>query len=157
VTTEDDFQLAIDADPEDCQLRMVFADWLDEQVPPDPRAEGYRALGRLGLWAYEWSKVLAVIAPRSYPQGIYGKEERWAFHNGEGMNGGYGNDYAVPDCHVLPPKWLRAVNVAQQNSYLDDIWTHLDCSTRRAVEDVAARVYRPEFVFAELLSPPVPA
>jgi uncharacterized protein (TIGR02996 family) len=43
VTTEDDFQRAIDADPRDWQTRLVFADWLDERG--DPRADGYRALG----------------------------------------------------------------------------------------------------------------
>lgn len=43
VTTEDDFQAKLDADPSDWQTRLVFADWLDEH--DDPRAEGYRALG----------------------------------------------------------------------------------------------------------------
>jgi uncharacterized protein (TIGR02996 family) len=45
MTTEDDFQSAIDATPEDWQTRLVFADWLEERG--DPRAEGCRALGRL--------------------------------------------------------------------------------------------------------------
>jgi uncharacterized protein (TIGR02996 family) len=47
VTTEDDFQAALDAHPKDWQTRLVFADWLDERG--DPRAEGYRALGTLSL------------------------------------------------------------------------------------------------------------
>lgn len=58
MTTEDDFQTALDAHPDDWQTRLVFADWLDERG--DPRAEGYRALGRneihpmcmSGLWGY---------------------------------------------------------------------------------------------------------
>lgn len=33
------------AHPEDYQTRLVFADWLQER--DDPRAEGYRALGKL--------------------------------------------------------------------------------------------------------------
>ena len=45
MTTEDDFQNALDAHPEDWQTRLVFADWLEENG--DPRAEGYRALGVL--------------------------------------------------------------------------------------------------------------
>src|SRR5688500_18991336 len=45
MTTEDDFQRALDANPEDWQTRLVFADWLEERN--DPRAEGYRALGLL--------------------------------------------------------------------------------------------------------------
>lgn len=43
MTTEDDFQSALDADPSDWQTRLVFADWLQER--DDPRAEGYRFLG----------------------------------------------------------------------------------------------------------------
>lgn len=43
MTTEDDFQAALNADPTDWQTRLVFADWLDERG--DPRAEGYRAIG----------------------------------------------------------------------------------------------------------------
>lgn len=43
MTSEDDFQAALDADPDDWQTRLVFADWLEERG--DPRAEGYRALG----------------------------------------------------------------------------------------------------------------
>lgn len=45
MTTEEDFQAALDANPEDWQTRLVFADWLEEHG--DPRAEGYRAIARL--------------------------------------------------------------------------------------------------------------
>jgi uncharacterized protein (TIGR02996 family) len=45
MTTEDDFQRALDVDTTDWQTRLVFADWLAERG--DPRAEGYRALGTL--------------------------------------------------------------------------------------------------------------
>ena len=45
MTTEDDFQAALDTNPGDWQTRLVFADWLQER--DDPRAEGYRALGLL--------------------------------------------------------------------------------------------------------------
>src|SRR5262245_22994715 len=45
MTTEDDFQNALDANPNEHHTRLVFADWLQERG--DPRAEGYRALGRL--------------------------------------------------------------------------------------------------------------
>jgi uncharacterized protein (TIGR02996 family) len=43
MTSEEDFQKALDENPEDSQTRLVFADWLDEH--DDPRAGGYRALG----------------------------------------------------------------------------------------------------------------
>src|SRR5262249_24068427 len=45
MTTEDDFQRALDANPADWQTRLVFADWLQERC--DARAEGMRALGEL--------------------------------------------------------------------------------------------------------------
>jgi uncharacterized protein (TIGR02996 family) len=44
VTTEDDFQRALDASLGDWDTRLVFADWLDERG--DPRADGYRAIAR---------------------------------------------------------------------------------------------------------------
>ncbi len=44
MTTEDDFHAALDRDPDDHLARLVFADWLQDQG--DPRADGYRALGR---------------------------------------------------------------------------------------------------------------
>jgi len=42
VTTEDDFQAALDAEPTDWNTRLVFADWLQDRG--DPRAAGYRAI-----------------------------------------------------------------------------------------------------------------
>lgn len=44
---EEAFQSHLDAHPDDFTCRLVFADWLDER--DDPRAEGYRAMGRMGL------------------------------------------------------------------------------------------------------------
>lgn len=44
MTTEDDFQAMLDANPDDHATRLIFADWLQER--DDPRAEGYRALAR---------------------------------------------------------------------------------------------------------------
>lgn len=46
MTTEDDFQAALDANPDDWQTRLVFADWLRER--DDPRADGVRAVVALG-------------------------------------------------------------------------------------------------------------
>jgi uncharacterized protein (TIGR02996 family) len=42
MTTEEDFQNALDAEPDNHHLRLVFADWLEERG--DIRAAGYRAL-----------------------------------------------------------------------------------------------------------------
>lgn len=46
MTTEDDFQAALDANPDDHNTRLVFADWLQER--DHILAEGFRALGLLG-------------------------------------------------------------------------------------------------------------
>lgn len=48
MTTEDDFQATLDADPTDWHCRLLFADWLQEL--DDPRAEGMRMLGLLRKW-----------------------------------------------------------------------------------------------------------
>lgn len=60
MTTEDDFQAALDANPTDWQTRLVFADWLEERG--DPRAEGYRVIGLLKRYPRKevgavWSKL----------------------------------------------------------------------------------------------------
>lgn len=47
LTDEKDFQDQLDAVREDFVAYQVFADYLDESE--DPRAAGYRAMGRLGL------------------------------------------------------------------------------------------------------------
>jgi len=48
MTTEGDFQERLDAEPDNHDVRMIFADWLDDRG--DPRAGGYRALGMLKLF-----------------------------------------------------------------------------------------------------------
>jgi uncharacterized protein (TIGR02996 family) len=45
VTSEQDFVDALDAEPDNHHLRLVFSDWLEERG--DPRALGFRALGVL--------------------------------------------------------------------------------------------------------------
>lgn len=51
LTTESDFQHALDREPDNSLLRLIFADWLQER--DDPRSEGYRALGTLGRYAHK--------------------------------------------------------------------------------------------------------
>lgn len=60
MTTEADFIAALDANPSDHMIRLAFADWLDEQDPPDPRAAGYRALGHLRLKAHHWTQMIGM-------------------------------------------------------------------------------------------------
>lgn len=89
MTSEDDFQATLDANPEDWQTRLVFADWLQEQG--DPRAEGYRALGACRVWPHiffdRWSKVMC------------------CYHSGMGRTNGYLDTIAAE--HRLPSqRWL---------------------------------------------------
>ena len=71
MTTEDDFQAALDADPENWQTRLVFADWLQERG--DPRAEGYRALGVLRRRPFRWGTRTPT-------------RRGWSYHSGEGSS-----------------------------------------------------------------------
>ena len=111
VTTEDDFQRALDADPEDWQTRLVFADWLDERG--DERAEGYRALGRLRLCpfvenvGYWWTTLGRGLLPVS----------------GVRANG----------C-TLPVDWFALIELSPRS----ESFKPLGAGTRRAVEDAAA-------------------
>lgn len=41
------FQAALDANPDDFQTRLAFADWLRER--DDPRADGYQVMGELRM------------------------------------------------------------------------------------------------------------
>jgi uncharacterized protein (TIGR02996 family) len=125
VTTEDDFNAALDADPEDWQTRLVFADWLQERG--DPRAEGYRALG-----------ILRMAPLSSDYSGVFQKRLRhwrWVYHWDN-------NDRWVKmrerqeagDAHVLPAVWSARAN--RTGSALD-----LGGAVRREVEDAAARAF----------------
>lgn len=82
MTNESDFQNALDANPEDHQTRLVFADWLQER--DDPRADGYRALGVL----------------RRVPSDP---------HFGFLWNSDYGNR-VCPSPYVLPRDWYEPLD-----------------------------------------------
>lgn len=125
MTTEDDFQRALDAHPDDWQTRLVFADWLQERG--DARAEGYRALGAL-------RRVPAhhLYEPMSHVD--------WAFSHGT-TDGHPDWDWRHrPD--RLPDDWSKLVN----NRHVH--------TSRRVLEDVAALAFAkvPPARRAELLA-----
>lgn len=128
MTTEDDFQRALDADPSDWQTRLVLADWLQER--DDPRAAGYRALGELQ------------ITPHTFKMKSRGRV-LWCYHDGRGLNTyPYGPEKGITCSwrHALPPVWFRAAA-----HHKDDIWVFAadgsNYSERRCVEDRAARAF----------------
>lgn len=114
-TTEEDFHRMLDANPEDHQTRMVFADWLQDRG--DPRAEGYRALGRLGRYPHE-------------------SASSWAYHNGEGTD----NGVAVEPEYSLPQDWLNLLD-SSTGAKGDTIYPWPYHNSRREAEDHAAREF----------------
>ena len=111
MTTEDDFQAALDADTSDWQTRLVFADWLEEQG--DPRAEGYRALG---------TRRRAPVPTYRAPQ------VRWWDEASE--NGPKGPD-------DIPRDWLDLIASSKRGFYGD----YVLFDSRREAEDAAALAF----------------
>lgn len=119
--TEDDFQRGLDADPTDWQLRLVFADWLDEQG--DPRAAGYRELGRLRRNPLATESYLSLW--------YFGTESSTNTHTLEFMTK-YG-------CCLLPHKWLDMVPSVVIDSVVSPYWRYN--RSRRLIEDAAANAF----------------
>lgn len=123
MTTEDDFQAALDARPSDWQTRLVFADWLQER--DDPRADGYRALGHL----------------RSYPVLIQmegngtGEPGEWYF-----IFGNMGNALARPRWALclVPEAWFKKLTKKHERNR-NNYWKYYD--DRREADDDAARAF----------------
>lgn len=74
MTSEDDFQAMLDADPSDWSTRLIFADWLDDRG--DPRAEACRALGVLRLAPFRTDRARWVW----WNAGLYAREQRGCSH-----------------------------------------------------------------------------
>jgi uncharacterized protein (TIGR02996 family) len=131
VTTEDDFQAALDKRPSDWQTRLVLADWLQERG--DPRAEGYRALG------------VQRLHPLTATQAFDPWEGRtaWIF--------GHPKSYQCPRTGRLPSDWFKRV---AKNEGSDQWWRRY--LSRRECEDAVARAFArlPAARRAELLAPP---
>lgn len=127
---EEVFQRLLDENPGDHVARLVFADFLDEH--DDPRAEGYRALGRLRLRPYapgdrdnyarkQWSFA-------------YNNDEDWVgYRTGEVTGHHTGEDEIYTQgSSVLPWSWLSA-RIGNRESIFQ-----ARAPSRRAVEDGAA-------------------
>ncbi len=123
-TTEDDFHRMLDENPDDHHTRMVFADWLEERG--DPRAEGYRALGKLGRvpwlpehggkdWIYGWN---------------YDKYWKENLHR-EGTFG-----YTAQGKDTLPKSWNE-----KAREILPSVHGGLYHTDRRTLEDAAALAF----------------
>lgn len=113
MTTEDDFQSALDADPRDWQTRLVFADWLQERG--DPRADGYRALGQLRF------------APADAWVGR-GDGAMMQTVESQGAHAWYRSS-------LLPPDWFDAID----RGLIDLRWKQF--ATRKDADDAAALAF----------------
>jgi uncharacterized protein (TIGR02996 family) len=112
MTTEDDFQRMLDANPDDWQTRLILADWLRERN--DPRADGYEALARNRL------------RPRSL--GADGWPNTWKWY----VAGAFPHSECPDPKSDLPENWF---NCARANS---DDFGNSQYISRRNAEDEAA-------------------
>jgi uncharacterized protein (TIGR02996 family) len=138
MTTEDDFQAALDANPADWQTRLVFADWLQERG--DPRADGYRALGQLRRmptplksgWRLRWNM----------------DDEWFQFLPQESSR------FKSQSADTLPRSWMALIRGAKSRGGF-----RFETKTRREAEGAAALAFAQlgvEFR-AELIATPPPA
>lgn len=145
MTTEDDFQNALDAEPDDWQTRLVFADWLEEQG--DPRAEAYRHyLTRPDIKVFR--------DPDS--------ESAWTWFNGRYFSrGSYAdrvdNSFIPDDLFALLEDGIQTRRNEPNDDYGGQAWR--DYPNRRAAEDALARAFamlpaprRAELISAEAVA-----
>jgi uncharacterized protein (TIGR02996 family) len=139
MTTEEDFQTALDANPEDWHTRLVFADWLDERA--DPRAAGYRALG--------------TVRRRSYVCGFDNDSTgRWQGTGWMAVIDG-GDDEAF----TIPKDWFDAIKgLGKDKRYRPLYGARTRKRTRRQIEDAVALAFArlPAARQVELLAAPAP-
>lgn len=121
MTSESDFQKALDLHPDDHHTRLVFADWLEERG--DERAAGYRALGT-GEW---------------YPS-VHLKHSTWGGMDHPAVS--YSEWYMANRKWLLPKDWFRLMPYNNQTDWQDGqrpIWKRSD--TRQQAEDRAALAF----------------
>lgn len=119
MTSEEDFQTMLDANPDDHATRLVFADWLQDR--DDPRAEGYRALGANEFHACD---SLPATGSRRKKKWLPRLETCW-----------FCGAFAEPHWK-LPQDWFDALGRRDGG----EEWTR-DYENRRAAEDAAALAF----------------
>ena len=142
MTTEDDFQAALDAHPEDWQTRLVFADWLEERG--DPRAEGYRALAAKHFCPFRFTE-----------------HTRFAWLAGADDNGEH-NKHPIHGRAMVPRDWYDRVKPPAPKVHhwqSGRWWAYFH--TRRECEEVLTQAFtqlsqkrRTELLAAEPFVPP---
>ncbi|MBM3980947.1 MAG: TIGR02996 domain-containing protein [Planctomycetes bacterium] len=136
MTSEEDFQTALDTNPEDWYTRLVFADWLDERA--DPRAAGYRALG--------------TVRRRSYVCG-FDNESTGRWKDTGWMAVADGGDEEV---FTVPQDWFDAIKgLGKDKRYRPLYAARTRKRNRRQIEDAVALAFArlPAARQLELLAP----
>lgn len=75
MTDETQFRLALDAEPNNAGLRLVFADWLEDRG--DDRALGYRWMGENGKTAFDWSTSTQSNGERTFDWYFADGQAQW--------------------------------------------------------------------------------
>lgn len=132
---EDDFQRMLDANPADHTTRLVFADWLQER--DDPRAEGYRAMGRRQLCPQSVVMNAGIQDARHDTQWVYGRRD-----DPFATDPDYGR--GVSRACLLPYVWFEALPYTDRvYSFNVDkeqrSWEHFP--SRREAEDALAMAF----------------
>jgi uncharacterized protein (TIGR02996 family) len=130
VTTEDEFQALLDANPDDHTTRLVMADWLEERG--DPRADGYRALGLL---------------QRRPKSGSYSRGVSWFFWNRTYVNGPFEifldrQSHNADEGNELPNDWYKKMRKLKQyeTAKATNLWAGYTLK-RRDLEDLVALAF----------------
>lgn len=131
--SEDDFQRMLDANPDDWQTRLVFADWLQDRG--DPRAEGYRALGVL----------------RRYPEQVRTLDRGWVWRISPHCRLSVAMGLLDAQ-NLVPTDWFDCA--LQHGSDSRSVQSWLQRKGRAALENELATAFRllPEERRAELLT-----
>lgn len=127
MTTEDDFQRMLDANPDDWQTRLVFSEWLRDR--DDPRADGMQALGRSGNHA---------ILPGERGWGMWYCDEQYTLPSDIGPMRLASDWYYAVELLIDETKeeGLRSIGYAEG---VPDYWQAFN--TRREAEDAAALAF----------------
>jgi uncharacterized protein (TIGR02996 family) len=126
VTTEDDFQAMLSANPDDHATRLILADFLDDHG--DPRGPGYRGLALQRRLPVEPGRPSQFIHP--------------GYCNAVGARRVVGGDARVEAAAaVLPKDWFAATKkqLGAADPLQDAYWACGD--TRRDAEDAAAAAF----------------
>jgi uncharacterized protein (TIGR02996 family) len=141
---EEAFQAALDANPDDHTTRLVFADWLQER--DDPRAAGYREMGRIG---FSPLRQPGAFLGGNHVREITGADDViWEAWNGNALAVARGMMAVTRDSgafrgHTLPGLWLLFVECEAYER--DGVVWNKGFSSRRECDDAVALAY-PHYV-----------